>query len=155
MMLGLRSSTSIRVAKGRTSSVKVFARGPIVTKRGVAFKGGQPPVPTPDPEESELATIDYTLIATGIVANPVVLWSAWTLSQTGEGLPPGPGGAVGALEGVSYLVILGVIAYSLYTKVATGRGLPAGPAGLLGAVEGFSYLSLLAAIAGFAAYGRI
>ncbi len=47
-------------------------------------------------------------------------------------------------EGVSYLVILGIIAWSAYTKVSTGTGLPPGPSGLLGAVEGFSYLSLLA-----------
>lgn len=53
-------------------------------------------------------------------------------------------------EGVSYLVVLGLIAWSVYTKLSTGKGLPQGPAGLLGAVEGVSYLSLLAAILAFA-----
>lgn len=48
-----------------------------------------------------------------------------------------------SVEGISYLVVVGVVAYSLYTKVNTGKGLPAGPSGLLGAVEGLSYLSLL------------
>ena len=47
-------------------------------------------------------------------------------------------------EGLSYVVVLGVVGWSAYTKATTGSGLPAGPAGLLGAVEGFSYLSLLA-----------
>ena len=49
-------------------------------------------------------------------------------------------------EGVSYLVIVGIVAWSLFTKVQTGRGLPSGPGGLLGAAEGFSYLSLVAGI---------
>jgi hypothetical protein len=62
----------------------------------------------------------------------------------GAGLPPGPGGAYGAIEGISYLGVYGLVAWSLYTKFSTGSGLPAGPAGLLGAVEGFSYLSVLA-----------
>lgn len=88
-------------------------------------------------------------IALGLVANPIVLWSSYTVFTTGAGLPEGPGGALGAAEGVSYLVILGVIGWSIVTKVSTGTGLPAGPAGLLGAVEGFSYLSMLAAIVAF------
>jgi hypothetical protein len=53
-----------------------------------------------------------------------------------------PGGLFGAAEGVSYLVIVGIVAWSLYTKSQTGSGLPAGPSGLLGAAEGFSFLSL-------------
>ena len=35
-------------------------------------------------------------IAGGLVASPIVLLSAYTLATTGEGLPPGPGGAFGA-----------------------------------------------------------
>ncbi len=34
------------------------------------------------------------------------------------GLPEGPGGALGAAEGISYLVILGTIAWSIYTKAS-------------------------------------
>jgi hypothetical protein len=44
-------------------------------------------------------------IAAGLVANPVMLFSEYTLKTTGEGIPPGPGGLYGALEGVSYLVV--------------------------------------------------
>lgn len=80
----------------------------------------------------------------GFVANPVIGYSLYTLKTTGCGLPPGPGGSLGALEGVSYLVLVGIIGWSIYTKVKTGSGLPAGPYGLLGAVEGLSYLTLLA-----------
>ena len=61
----------------------------------------------------------------------------------------GAGGALGAAEGVSYLVVLGIVAWSAATKASTGSGLPAGPAGLLGAVEGLSYLSLLAGVVVF------
>jgi len=48
-----------------------------------------------------------------------------------------------ATQGISYLLVLGVIGWSIATKASTGSGLPAGPSGLLGAVEGVSYLSLL------------
>lgn len=36
------------------------------------------------------------LIALGLPANPLCLWSEYTLATTGAGLPPGPGGALGA-----------------------------------------------------------
>ncbi|KAG8384019.1 hypothetical protein BUALT_Bualt04G0074600 [Buddleja alternifolia] len=94
-------------------------------------------------------TTEAAGIAGGLVANPVIGWSLYTLKTTGCGLPPGPGGSVGALEGVSYLVVVGIVAWSLYTKTKTGSGLPNGPFGLLGAVEGLSYLSLLAIIVVF------
>ncbi|KAL4565447.1 hypothetical protein LXL04_029542 [Taraxacum kok-saghyz] len=44
-------------------------------------------------------------IAGGLIANPVIGWSLYTLKTTRCGLPPGPGGSIGALEGVSYLVV--------------------------------------------------
>ncbi|GJT54187.1 hypothetical protein Tco_0247836 [Tanacetum coccineum] len=88
-------------------------------------------------------------ISGGLIANPVIGWSLFTLKTTGCGLPPGPGGSIGALEGVSYLVIVGLVGWSLYTKNKTGSGLRNGPFGLLGAVEGLSYLSLLAILVVF------
>ena len=104
---------------------------------------------------SELSTPALAAAVAGLVANPICLWSEYTLKTTGSGLPPGPGGALGAAEGVSYLVIVGLVAWSLYTKKETGSGLPAGPGGVLGAAEGFSYLSLLGglAVAGLNAAG--
>lgn len=89
------------------------------------------------------STLTKAVVAAGLVANPVVLVSEYFLKTTGEGLPPGPGGIYGATEGISYLVIVGVVGWSIYTKVKTGSGLPGS---LLGAVEGFSYLSLVAGI---------
>jgi hypothetical protein len=75
-----------------------------------------------------------------------MLFSEWTLKSTGCGLPSGPGGLYGALEGISYLWVTGIVAWSVYTKVKTGKGLPEGPMGLLGAAEGLSYLTILLGI---------
>ncbi|XP_010244283.1 PREDICTED: uncharacterized protein LOC104588162 [Nelumbo nucifera] len=87
--------------------------------------------------------IEKAAIVGGLVSAPVIGWSLYTLKTSGCGLPPGPGGSIGALEGISYLVVVGIVAWSLYTKARTGSGLPNGPYGLLGAVEGLSYLALL------------
>lgn len=90
---------------------------------------------------SDIGAVGYGAIAGGVVANPIMLWSLWTLKATGAGLQGSD--LLGAAEGLSYLIVIGIIAWSVYTKISTGSGLPAGPAGLLGAVEGVSYLSLL------------
>jgi hypothetical protein len=93
---------------------------------------------------------DQTLLgATGTVAALVTLYSEFTLKTTGCGLPAGPFGLVGAVEGVSYLGIVGLVGLSLYKKVKTGSGLPAGPGGLLGAAEGLSFLAILAGLVVF------
>ncbi|CAA0385543.1 hypothetical protein AtNW77_Chr3g0205741 [Arabidopsis thaliana] len=93
--------------------------------------------------------LETAAIAGGLVSTPVIGWSLYTLKTTGCGLPPGPAGLIGALEGVSYLVVVGIVGWSLYTKTKTGSGLPNGPFGLLGAVEGLSYLSVLAILVVF------
>ncbi|XWS42040.1 hypothetical protein CRYUN_Cryun17cG0134600 [Craigia yunnanensis] len=95
--------------------------------------------------ESGNEVIEKAAIAGGLVANPVIAWSLYTLKTTGCGLPPGPGGMIGA----SYLVVVGIVGWSLYTKAKTGSGLPNGPFGLLGAVEGLSFLSLFAILVVF------
>ncbi|KAK9284855.1 hypothetical protein L1049_024035 [Liquidambar formosana] len=99
--------------------------------------------------DSSNGIIEKVAIGGGLVSTPVIAWSLYTLKTTGCGLPPGPGGSIGALEGVSYLAVVGIVAWSLYTKTKTGSGLPNGPFGLLGAVEGLSYLSLLAILVVF------
>ncbi|KAM0057656.1 hypothetical protein Hdeb2414_s0005g00160871 [Helianthus debilis subsp. tardiflorus] len=102
-----------------------------------------------DDQVSTTGVTETLAIAGGLIANPVIGWSLYTLKTTGCGLPPGPGGSIGALEGVSYLVVVGIVGWSLYTKSKTGSGLPNGPFGLLGAVEGLSYLSLVAILVVF------
>ena len=93
-----------------------------------------------DPPPSGIAT---AAASAGLVANPVMWISLWCVSATGRGLPEGPFGLLGALEGVSYLVVVGFVGASLYKKASTGAGLPAGPNGLLGAAEGLSFLSVV------------
>lgn len=80
-------------------------------------------------------------------ANVVCGYSLFVLKTTGCGLPPGPFGLEGAIEGISYLGIVGIFGWSLYTKVKTGSGLPAGKFGLLGAAEGLTFLTVLGGIA--------
>ncbi len=57
--------------------------------------------------ESPSPSIDAIL---GIVASLVVLYSEYTLKTTGCGLPAGPFGIVGAVEGLSYLGVVGICA---------------------------------------------
>jgi len=83
----------------------------------------------------------------GLAAQPIMWWSLWTLKTTGCGLPAGPYGVYGALEGVSYLIVAGFVLASIYSKATTGSGLPAGPNGLLGAAEGLSFLTAAAGLA--------
>mmetsp|Transcript_17757 Transcript_17757/g.16030 ORF Transcript_17757/g.16030 Transcript_17757/m.16030 type:complete len:114 (-) Transcript_17757:325-666(-) len=82
----------------------------------------------------------------GVLSNIVVDYSLYVLKTTGSGLPAGPFGIEGALEGISYLAIIGIVGWSALTKAKTGSGLPAGKFGLVGAAEGLSYLSILAGI---------
>ena len=102
-----------------------------------------------DEADAELGTAAYVAIGANAVAIPVVFWSLFVLKNTGCGLPPGPGGLLGATEGLSYLAVFGLVGWSAYTKVRTGSGLPAGPYGLLGAVEGMGFLAVLAVIVVF------
>lgn len=98
-------------------------------------------------KDEPLSSLDSFLLVVGGVSAPVCLFSEWTLFETGCGLPAGPGGAFGAIEGVSYLALVAFLFASVQRKVTTGTGLPAGPGGALGAVEGVVYLAALAGIA--------
>ncbi|KAJ1403801.1 hypothetical protein B484DRAFT_457465 [Ochromonadaceae sp. CCMP2298] len=80
---------------------------------------------------------------TGVLSNVVCDYSLYVLKTTSCGLPPGPFGLLGAAEGISYLVVVGIFAWSAVNKVKTGAGLPAGPAGLLGLAEGLTFLTVL------------
>lgn len=84
--------------------------------------------------------------AGGVFASAVMLYSEFTLKTTGCGLPAGPFGAVGAVEGISYLAVISIAGASVVTKVKTGSGLPAGPGGLLGLAEGLAYTAIAAGI---------
>lgn len=68
----------------------------------------------------------------------IVFISEYVLKTTGCGLPAGPYGIIGALEGISYLGVSAIAALSIYTKVKTGSGLK----GILGLAEGLSFLAI-------------
>ena len=80
--------------------------------------------------------------AGGVFAWAVVLYSEFTLKTTGCGLPAGPFGAVGAVESISCLAVIGIAGASLATKAKTGSGLKAGPGGLLGLAEGLAFTAI-------------
>ena len=67
-----------------------------------------------------LTESDRTVLgAGGIIMSFVMLYSEYVLKMTGCGLPAGPFGLVGAVEGLSYLGVAGLVAFSIYTKVKT------------------------------------
>merc|ERR1719223_1079843 len=51
-----------------------------------------------------------------VSASSVVLYSEWTLSRTGCGLPAGPYGIVGGIEGISYLLVVAVAAQTILSS---------------------------------------
>jgi hypothetical protein len=89
---------------------------------------------------------ELVLGLSGTLASLIVFYSEYTLSQTGCGLPAGPGGIYGAVEGLSYLEVAGIFILSLINKVTTGSGLPAGKFGALGAAEGLAFLAVFGGI---------
>jgi hypothetical protein len=82
----------------------------------------------------------------GTTMSLVVFLSEYVLKTTGCGLPAGPYGVIGAIEGISYLGVASLVALSLYCKVTAGTGLPSGPKGTLGLAEGLSYLAVIIGI---------
>ncbi|BDA41912.1 hypothetical protein COCOBI_02-7100 [Coccomyxa sp. Obi] len=143
-------TTCIQSAQAIIRPKQILGQVRVFGFRGRPFTARRPKIAVTAAANSEdIGTPGTAAIALGALANPLVLLSDYTLYTTGRGLPEGPGGLYGAAEGISYLVILGVVGWSLATKARTGSGLPAGPSGLLGAVEGFSYLTLLVSIVVF------
>ncbi len=70
--------------------------------------------------ELGLSDFDQTLVGgVGTIMSAVMLYSEYVLKTTGCGLPAGPFGLVGAIEGLSYLGVTGLVAFSFFTKVKT------------------------------------
>jgi len=53
-----------------------------------------------------------------VVSLGIVWVSLATVATTGAGLPPGPFGILGALEGVSYLIMLALVGKFAYRNIA-------------------------------------
>ena len=70
----------------------------------------------------EITESDQAILgAAGTIAALITFYSEFTLKTTGCGLPAGPFGIVGLLEGLSYLGVTGLAVYSIVTKVRTVR----------------------------------
>jgi hypothetical protein len=106
-----------------------------------------PPTPPADTDTPELTPTQVLAVVLAAPSFPLLAYSEFKLATSGCGLPPGPGGSLGAAEGLAYLVLGGIVVWSAATKIRTGKGLPAGPGGVLGAVEGVAYLLALVGIA--------
>ena len=59
--------------------------------------------------------------AVGVGAQPIVWISLATVATTGAGLPPGPFGLLGALEGMSYLIMLALVGKVVYQNFVGDR----------------------------------
>lgn len=101
----LSPPTSSTCASTRTASIILCAQQ-------------QQPSSSPDSPTPQL----LTTIAAGTAAL-IVLYSEYTLKMTGCGLPAGPGGVVGALEGLSYLTVVGVAGSSIWTRDINNEGI--------------------------------
>lgn len=130
---GLRGSSTRRLSRRHAvSTAPPFLRQ--------ATRMSTPPTDGDTPPPASLSTAGKVACAAAFMTFPTVGVSEYALLTTGCGLPPGPGGLIGAVEGIGYLAVAGVVLWSVATKVKTGKGLPAGPGGVLGAVEGLAWL---------------
>lgn len=77
----------------QNAAVKPHARSLVLSRAAPKKKVEAAPV------AEEMDTGGLAVIAAGIASNPIMLFSLWAVKETGEGLPPGPGGSVG-LAGV-------------------------------------------------------
>jgi hypothetical protein len=66
---------------------------------------------------SDSSTCLKVIGSVGVVSNLIVGYSLYTLKTTGCGFPPGPFGLYGLVEGLAYLVIIGIAGWSVTTKV--------------------------------------
>ena len=65
-----------------------------------------------DEGEQDLSPTTEVLGVVGLGAQPIVWVSLFFVATTGAGLPAGPFGLLGALEGISYLIVIGLLSSS-------------------------------------------
>lgn len=80
-------------------------------------RGGAVTLSSDSPPDTLGRSSQAAAIAAGLAAQPIMWWSLYALKTTGCGVPAGPLGLFGAAEGISYLVVTGVVATALYKKV--------------------------------------
>lgn len=90
--------------------------------------------------------LDQMKTAIGLISQPVVWTSLFFVATTGAGFPAGPFGLLGALEGLSYLVIVGTVSSSVYRKITNEDESFASRSRLSLMVEPLSYATLFVGI---------
>ena len=95
-----------------------------------------------DEGEYEVTPTESILGAVGMAAQPVVWVSLYYVATTGAGLPASPFGLLGAVEGISYLLVLGLVGLTAWRNV--GGTFPSND--LLGNAEALSFKTLIAAL---------
>lgn len=104
------SSTGMHPARIRSSL------SPLQTDHTVTTKTRRPTLLQMSPQKDSDSSLSPLVEATGLIAQPVVWISLYTVGTTGAGLPAGPLGLIGALEGVSYLVMVGLAGSVLFNS---------------------------------------
>jgi hypothetical protein len=67
-------------------------------------------------QDTPSTTTTMLIQVLGMVSQPIVWVSLYSVATTGGGLPAGPFGLLGAVEGIAYLVVVGLAASSLFWK---------------------------------------
>ena len=92
-------------------------------------------------QEEDISTednIDNILGSVGAISQPIVWVSLYFVATTGGGLPAGPFGLLGALEGLAYLSVVGLVIRRILVRDRTS--------GMLGKAENLSLLTLGASL---------
>lgn len=85
-------------------------RAALVTQLAMSNSGG-------NNDSNETESSSSSIVGTlGLIAQPIVWISLISVAMTGGGLPPGPFGLLGALEGISYLVVVGLVATAIVSR---------------------------------------
>ncbi len=85
-------------------------------------------------ESEDENSLDNILGSVGAIAQPVVWVSLYFVATTGAGLPAGPFGLLGAVEGLAYLSVVGLVTRRIFVSGKTR--------GILGTAENLSLLTL-------------
>ena len=119
------------------------ALAPALPQRRTALRHGQLAMQA----DGRRASGDWAVPA--LVCQPVMYWSLYTLKTTDCGLPAGPFGLFGAAEGISYLIVAGVVVAALVKKATTGSGFEdeEGALPLKGLAEGLCFLTAIVGLA--------
>mmetsp|Transcript_27933 Transcript_27933/g.43911 ORF Transcript_27933/g.43911 Transcript_27933/m.43911 type:complete len:199 (+) Transcript_27933:47-643(+) len=91
-----------------------------------------------DDDLSDVNSFDNIVGSAGAVSQPVVWLSLYFVATTGGGLPAGPFGLFGAVEGLAYLSVVGLVIRSIFFRDKAS--------GILGTAENLSLLTLGASL---------